>query len=109
MDECKNKTEDNISDALARLKSGKKISENEVMLLIREGYFPNTSEVLKEIDPETIKNMPVGLLKSLRRLFIEALEEEGKIDAIMAIEGSSAKSNSIRLIEMLNIFEENLK
>lgn len=102
-----------LSDLLNRLNSGEKITEDETMFLIREGYFPTASEgieiILKDISPDKIKTLPEEYLKILRRFLLELLEEEGKIDAIMAIEGSAIESNGMKLRKILKKVEDNIK
>lgn len=122
MVENKSETAGDLSGILSRFESGEKITEDEAISLIRDGYFPTASEGVKiilekigindESDENELGNklrdLPREYMRILRHFLGELLEEEGKIDSIMAIEGSTRESKSRRLKTILRTVEENL-
>lgn len=116
-------TRGDLSNLFARLEAGEEVTEEEAMLAIREGYFPDTSEaaeiMLEKIGikgesdegkiTDKLKDLPKEYLRTLRHFLTELLDEQGKIDAIMSIEGSGHISGGENTRMMLRIIEKNLK
>lgn len=122
MAENKCETGGNLSSMLNQLESGGKITDDEAMLLIREGYFPTELEGIEimlekmglkdEYDENNIENklqdLPEEYLKILRRLICEVLAE-GTVDFIKVInESRKLEPKSRKLKTILRIVEEKL-
>jgi hypothetical protein len=122
MVENKRETAENLSGMLNQLEFGGKITDDEAMLLIREGYFPAALEgveiILEEIglkdeyDENRIENklqyLSEEYLRILRRFICEVLKE-GTVDYIKVINKSMKLEPKSRKLEtILRIVEEKL-